>query len=47
MEAGLGPNEINHIVSGSWIASLIHDSICTTLFVPYFVRDILSATILS
>ena len=30
-----GINEENHIVSGSWIAWLIDDSVGTILFVPF------------
>ena len=33
--SGSGINEENHIVSGSWIAWLIDDSIGTILFVPF------------
>jgi len=40
--SGSGINEKNHIVSGSWIVLLIHDSIQTILS-----ATILSATILS
>ena len=49
--SGSGINEENHIVSGSWIAELIDNSISTILSVPFcpyhFVRTILSPTILS
>ena len=34
--SGSGINEENHIVSGSWIAWLIDDSIGTILSVPFF-----------
>jgi len=44
--SGKGINEENHIVSGSWIACLIDDSIGTILSVPFCSQPFCPRTVI-